>query len=224
MTWIGLGVLRVLGVFAILAAEGVLLAACGAAQRAEGGRCPARDVVVQVDAEAAALGACREMGRLAIGPSFALRSLAGLERLERAGAIDVSDNVDLGGLFLPALVAVDRDLVIDDNRQVATVSLHNLVEVGRDLVVRDNRALLRLDLGALRRVGGRLEISGHAALDTVVLDRLESAGELVLDDNPAWPAAEVDAVKRKAREPSPPSAGSARRTMSWPCCVLTQRC
>ena len=153
---------------------------------------------MQVDAEAAALSACREVGRLDVGPSFALHSLAGLERLERvAGGIDVSGNAELSGLFLPALVAVGGDLVIADNRQVVTVSLHHLIEVGGHVIVRGNRALVRLDLGALRRIGGRLEVSGQPELETVVLDHLESADELVLEDNPAWPAEEVDLVTRK---------------------------
>jgi hypothetical protein len=46
-------------------------------------------------------------------------------------------------------------------------------------------------------VGGRLEIGGHPQLDTVVLDRLERAGELAVEDNPAWPADEVDLIRRK---------------------------
>jgi hypothetical protein len=181
----------------------VLLAACGAARTADrSNECPPGDVVVQVDGEAAALDGCRGVkGRIEVGPSFALRSLAGLARIERARAIDVSDNVELTGLFLPALVAVEGDLVIDNNRQVATVSLHHLVEVKGDLVVADNRALVRLDLGALRRVGGRIAIRGHPQLDTVVLDRLESAGELLLEDNPAWPEDEVESVRRRVAAP-----------------------
>jgi hypothetical protein len=164
--------------------------------------CPTGDTLVQVDAEAAALAGCTSIsGRLAIGPSFALGSLAGLDRIERVGGLDISDNAGLSGVYLPALVDVDGDLVIDDNRQVATVSLHHLVEVRGDLTVRDNRALTRLDLGALRRVGGRLVVSGHPSLDTVVLDRLQRAGPLVLEDNPAWPAEDVDGLRRRVSPP-----------------------
>ncbi len=179
-----------------------LLLACGAAESPTATaprRCPEGDATVQIDEEAAALAPCTAIaGDLAVGPSFALRSLAPLARIERmAGGLDVSDNVELTGLYLPALTEVDGDLVIENNRQVATVSLHRLVEVKGDLTVRDNRELLRLDLGALRRVGGRLEIGGHPQLDTVVLDRLERAGELAVEDNPAWPADEVDRVRRR---------------------------
>jgi hypothetical protein len=179
-----------------------LLLACGGAEappRSVSRPCPAGAATVQIDAEATALAPCTTIaGDLAVGPSFALRSLAPLARIERvAGGLDVSDNLELTGVYLPALTEVDGDLVIENNRQVATVSLHRLVEVKGDLTVRDNHELLRLDLGALRRVGGRLEISGHPQLDTVVLDRLERAGELALEDNPAWPADEVGRVTRR---------------------------
>jgi len=185
-----------------LMCSAILASACGGAQQPEqlaARACPAGDVAVQVDAEAAALAPCTAFaGDLAVGPSFALRSLAPLARIERvAGGLDVSDNVELTGLYLPALTEVDGDLVIENNRQVATVSLHRLVEVKGDLTVRDNRELLRLDLGALRRVGGRLEIGGHPQLDTGVIDRLERAGELAVEDNPAWPADQVDQVRRR---------------------------
>ena len=189
------GCLSPVACFLVIAA-----AACGAAESAPAPRkCPADDVAVQVDDEAAALAPCKSIaGDLAIGPSFALRSLAPLARIERvAGGLDVSDNLELTGVYLPALTAVGGDLVIESNRQVGTVSLHRLVEVGGNLTVRDNRELLRLDLGALRRVGGRVEIGGHPQLDTVVLDRLERAAGLALEDNPAWPADEVKRVTRR---------------------------
>jgi hypothetical protein len=180
----------------------IAAAACGAAESPATKlerRCLAGDATVQIDDEAAALAPCRAIaGGLSVGPSFALRSLAPLAGIERvAGELDVSDNVELTGIYLPALTRVEGDLIIENNRQVATVSLHRLVEVKGDLTVRDNRELLRLDLGALRRVGGRLEVSGHPQLDTVVLDRLERAGELAVEDNPAWPADEVDRVRRR---------------------------
>jgi hypothetical protein len=181
---------------AVLAASG-----CGAAHPAGDApprACPAGDVTVQVDGEAAALAGCDEVrGDLAVGPSFALRTLVDLARLERVrGRLDVSDNVLVSGLFLPGLVAVGGDLVIEDNRELTTASLHRLVEVSGDLIVRGNRALERLDLGALRRVGGRLEIAWHPLLDTVVLDRLERARELRVDGVPSWSAEEVERVRR----------------------------
>lgn len=158
--------------------------------------CPPGDVVVQVDREAAALGACSDVsGDVDVGPSFALRTLGELGRLVRvSGDLDVSDNAELGGVFLPGLVAVGGDLVIENNRQVSTVSLHHLARVGGDLIVRDNVALLRLDLGALREVGGQLVIAGHPAMDTVVLDRLVAAGQIILEENPAWAADEVKSL------------------------------
>jgi hypothetical protein len=159
--------------------------------------CPTGDVHVQVDDDAAALARCSTLGALAVGPSFTLRALTPLAGIERVARLDVENNLALAGVFLPALVAVDGDLVIDNNTQVATVSLHRLVEVTGDLTVRDNRELVRLDLGALREVGGRLEISGHPALETVVLDRLERAADVVLDGNPAWPPDDAAALARK---------------------------
>jgi hypothetical protein len=174
--------------------------ACGAKQTPERTvqrDCPAGDLRIQVAADAASLTHCPTVAKLTVGPSFTLRSLTPLARIEKTRGLDVSNNLALAGVFLPALVAVDGDLVIDNNTQVATVSLHRLVEVTGDLTVRDNRELVRLDLGALREVGGRLEISGHPALETVVLDRLERAADVVLDGNPAWPPDDAAALARK---------------------------
>jgi hypothetical protein len=174
-----------------------LLVGCGAPQAGGPRTCPPGDVAVQVEADAAGLAGCTEVsGALTIGPSFTLDGVSGLDRIARATSVDVSDNLELRGLFLPGLVAVGGDLVIENNRQLETASLHHLAEVSGDLVVRDNRALLRLDLGALRRVGGRVVVAGHPLLDSVVLDRLERAGELVIEDDPAWPADEIDRLRR----------------------------
>ena len=179
-----------------------LLAACAAnpppadLQRP---RCPDGDVAIQVDADADSLAGCADLyGPLNVGPSFALRSLRGLARLRRVGGgFDVSDNADLSGLFMPALLSIGGDLVIENNRQIATASLHRVAEVTGDLIVRDNRALWRLDLGSLRRVGGRLVIAGHPELEMVALDRLQHAGGLVIEDNPAWPADDIDRLRRR---------------------------
>ena len=139
--------------------------------------CPTGDAVVQVEAEAAALAPCAEVrGDLTVGPSFTLASATGLGDVRRVrGALDVSDNLALGGLYLGGLVSVDGDLILENNRALATASLHRLVSVGGNLVVRGNRALERLNLAALRRVGGRVQISGHPVLEVVELGALGAA-------------------------------------------------
>jgi hypothetical protein len=184
-------------------AVGVLVG-CGAPQAGGPPACPPA-AEVQVDADAAGLVGCTELGELTIGPSFTLRTLGGLAGIGRVSrGLDVSGNVQLGGLFLPGLRWVGGDVVIENNRQIETASLHHLAEVSGDLVVRGNRALLRLDLGALRRVGGRLIIADHPLLEAVALDRLESAGELVIEECPAWPAEEIDRLRRALAPRSAP--------------------
>jgi hypothetical protein len=182
----------------------VFVAACGASEPpakspARPPACPSGDVVVHVDEDAALLKPCRVIeGDLIVGPSFALGSLVGLDRVERvAGSLELSNNAAMGGLFLPGLRQVGGDLTIESNLSAETVSLHHLEQVGGDLVVRDNRALLRLDLGALRQVRGRLVLADHPALESVSLDALADAGELAIADNPAWPAEEIAALRAR---------------------------
>jgi hypothetical protein len=181
-----------------------VLVACGAPQAGGPPACPP-GATVNVDADAAALSSCTELAELAIGPSFTLRTLGGLAGIARVSrGLDVSDNIELGGLFLPGLRSVGGDVIIENNRQIETASLHHLAEVSGDLVVRGNRALLRLDLGALRRVSGRLVIADQPLLEAVALDRLESAGELVIEECPAWPAEEIDRLRRALAPRSAP--------------------
>jgi hypothetical protein len=185
------------------------LGACGGApppgDAAASSACPTGDVVVQVEAEAAALAGCAAMrGDLTVGPSFTLASATGLGDVRHVrGALDVSDNLSLGGVYLGGLISVDGDVVIENNRALSTASLHRLTEVGGDLIVRGNRALERLDLAALRRVGGRVQISGQPALEAVELGALRSAGSIEIEDVPAWPTEEIDAVKRRVVPPDP---------------------
>lgn len=181
--------------------------ACGGAPPpgdAPGSRaCPTGDAVVQVETESEALAGCAEVrGDLTVGPSFTLASSTGLGGVRHVhGTLDVSDNLALGGIYLGGLVSVHGDLVIENNRALASASLHRLTEVGGDLVVRGNRALERLDLAALRRVGGRVQISGHPRLEAVELDALTAAGSIEIEDDPAWPADEVSALKRRVARP-----------------------
>lgn len=181
-----------------------LLAACGAGEKAgpapaPAPRCPAGDVVVRVEEDAAALAGCTAIeGDLLVGPSFALGSIAALGRIERVtGSLEISSNAALTGVFMAGLRSVTGNVTVESNLSAETVSLHHLVEVGGDLVVRDNRGLVRLDLGALTRVGGRLEVSDHPVLDSVSLDAIASAGEVAIDGNPAWAAAEIAALRTR---------------------------
>jgi hypothetical protein len=156
-------------------------------------------VRVEVKEDAGGMAGCRVVpGDVAIGPSLLLDSLAPLGELDRVGgSLEVSGNVALGGVFLPALRRVGGEVSLDNNAAVMTISLHRLEEIGGDLRVTDNRSLERLDLGSLRRIGGRLEVSGNRSLDTVVLDRLSSAGDLAIEDNPAWPEEEAQVLRRR---------------------------
>ena len=113
------------------------------------------------------------------------------------GRVEVSGNLGLSGIYLPSLRGVDGSLVLDDNRLVDTIALGRLEHVGGDLVVRDNRALTYLDLGALRAVGGRFEVTGERHLDQVRVERLQHAAALVIDSAPAWPAPQIDALRRR---------------------------
>lgn len=180
-----------------------LAAACGASEKPAPApatpACPGGDVVVRVDEEAAALARCTAIdGDLVVGPSFSLGSLAPLAGIERiTGSLDISSNAALGGVFLPGLRRVGGSVTVESNLSAETVSLHHLVDVGGDLTVRGNRGLVRLDLGALKEVHGRLEVSDHPVLDSVSFDALASTAELAIDGNPAWPEADIAALRSR---------------------------
>ena len=183
----------------------MLWAACGAGERGAPARpppaapCPTGDAVVRVDEEAAALAGCAAItGDLVIGPSFALTSVTALQQIEQVGgSLEISSNAALAGVFLPAHRRVAGSVTVESNLQAETISLHHLVEVGGDLVVEGNRSLVRLDLSALATVRGRLQVSDHPVLDSVSLDALANAGELAIDGNPAWPAADIAALRTR---------------------------
>ena len=181
----------------------VALGACGASDKPERApaapACPAGDVVVRVDEEAEALARCTAIaGDLVVGPSFALGSLAPLGRIERiTGSLEIASNAALGGVFLPGLRRVGGSVTVESNLSAETVSLHHLVDVGGDLTVRGNRGLMRLDLGALKVVKGRLEVSDHPVLESVSFDALASTAELAIDGNPAWPEADIAALRSR---------------------------
>ncbi|HUS64620.1 MAG TPA: hypothetical protein VMZ28_08770 [Kofleriaceae bacterium] len=141
----------------------------GAAPAAAKPTCPRGDVTVQTSEEAAALAPCTAIeGNLTIGPSMALTSLAGLERITRVGgALVLRGNLVLAGAYFPALVAAGA-IVIEDNRLLETASLHH-VGRAREVSVRRNRALERLDLGAL--AGGTVALDDNPRLDMVDLGR-----------------------------------------------------
>jgi hypothetical protein len=184
-----------------------LFAACGgqgvpeqpAPGRPAAPDCPAGDVVVRVDEEAAALAGCAAItGDLVIGPSFALSSVTALERIEEVGgSLEIASNAALAGVFLPGLRRVAGSVTIESNLQAETVSLHHLIDVGGDLVVEGNRSLVRLDLSALATVRGRLQVSDHPVLDSVSLDALASAGDLAIEGNPGLPAADIAALRTR---------------------------
>ena len=181
-----------------------LLVACGSGDRAAPARpgappCPRGDAIVRVDEEAAGLARCTVIeGDLVIGPSFALGSLASLARIEEVGgSLEIASNAALAGVFMPGLRRVTGSVTVESNLGAETVSLHHLREVGGDLVVQGNRGLLRLDLSALEKVGGRFEVSDHPVLESVSLDALVSAGEVAIDGNPAWSAAEIASLRSR---------------------------
>ena len=141
---------------------------CGGSQPAAARpTCPRGDVVVQTDEEAKALAPCTAIeGSLTIGPSMALATLAGIERVARVGgALVIQGNLVLSGAYFPALVEAER-ILIQDNRSLETASLHRVERVG-DVVVRRNRGLERLDLGALP--GGTVTLEDNPRLDMVEL-------------------------------------------------------
>ena len=122
-------------------------------------------------------------GDLVIGPTVGLEE-AGLNGLEHVGgAIRVSDNASLHGLYLPRLLDAGR-IVIDANQGLRTIALPRVAAVHGALAVTDNPKLELFTASQLVAVDHELVIAGQPKLETVELARLAAAEGVRIEDDP----------------------------------------
>lgn len=139
-------------------------------------------------------------GDLVVGPTLALEELTLLELVEVRGAIRVTGNHAMRGLFLPRLERAGR-IEVEASPALVTISLPRLGATTGSLVVSGNTSLEIMDLSALVSVGKDLVVTANPRLTLIEAGRLEAIQTLRIEDNRALPAEQIDALR--ARTPSP---------------------
>jgi hypothetical protein len=135
-------------------------------------------------------------GDLTIGPTVGIDEAAftGLRRV--GGAVHVSGNGSLVGLFLPRLEHAGR-VIVDGNASLTTVSLPHLVDVDDSLVITDSPGLELIDATALTSVGNELVIGPARKLTLLELPLLARVQSLQIDPATALPAGTVDEINAR---------------------------
>ena len=167
----------------------------------------ARNVVIHTGAtvDLAPLAHLDEIrGDLVIGPTVGIEE-AGLNGLEHVGgAIRVTDNAAMHGLYLPRLIDAGR-VVIDGNRGLRTVALPRAHEIHGAFVVTDNPKLELVTATELVQIDRELVIAGQPKLENLELAHLAAADGVRVDDDPKLPAELVQRLRELPPEPPPPT-------------------
>ncbi|HEY3802100.1 MAG TPA: hypothetical protein VGL61_05805 [Kofleriaceae bacterium] len=146
----------------------------------------ARNVIIRTGAavDLAPLSHLEEIrGDLIIGPTVGIEE-AGLNGLERVGgAVRVSDNAAMHGLYLPRLLDVGR-VVIDANPALRTVALPRVAEIHGALAVTDNPKLELLTASELVSIDRELVIAGQPKLENLEVAHLAAAEGVRIADDP----------------------------------------
>lgn len=144
-------------------------------------------------------------GDVTIGPSVAIDEIAFNGLLQVGGTIRVANNGGLRGLFFPRLERAGR-IEIDNNVLLTSISLPRLSAVDGALVITDNGGLEIASAPRLVTVGQELVLAGHPLLAQLDMSKLAKAGAVRIEANPKLPAEMVDQLARKStlgQAPSP---------------------
>ena len=136
-------------------------------------------------------------GDLVIGPTVGIEEAALNGLMHVGGAVRVSNNPSLRGLFLPRLEDAGR-IAVDTNVTLTTIALPRIATVYGSIVVSNNRALELVSIPELVTVGHELVILDHPKLTLVQAGRLNAAEAVRIEGNPKLPAELVDQMRGTA--------------------------
>jgi len=139
-------------------------------------------------------------GDLVIGPTVGIEEAALNGLMHVGGAVRVSMNPSLRGLFLPRLEDAGR-IAVDNNVTLTTIALPRIATVYGSIVLADNRALELVSIPELVTVGHELVILDHPKLTLVQAGRLNVAEAVRVEGNPKLPADLVEQMRDKATIP-----------------------
>jgi hypothetical protein len=139
-------------------------------------------------------------GDLVVGPTVGIEEVA-LNRVRTiGGAVRVSKNPSLRGLFLPRLERVGR-IFVEDNVTLTTIALPRVATVRGAMIVSDNHSLELIAAGELATIGHELVIIDHPKLTLVELGKLVSAEAVRIERDPKLPPEKVAEIREKGSVP-----------------------
>jgi hypothetical protein len=146
------------------------------------------------------LGPLRELeeirGDLVVGPTVGIEELE-LNRVRTiGGAVRVSKNSSLRGLFLPRLETAGR-IFVEDNGALTTIALPRIDTVRGAVIISDNHSLELIAAPELRSVGHELVVIDHPKLALMQLDKLVSAEAVRIERDPKLPPEMVTQIREK---------------------------
>jgi len=139
-------------------------------------------------------------GDLAIGPTVGMDEVSLSELREVGGAVRITSNGSLHGVFLPRLEQAGR-LEIEANASLTTIALPRLVTARGSFVVTQNGALELIDISVLETVGKDLVITDNPVLTVIEAGKLATVLDVRIEGNRKLPAEQVNGVR--APPPAP---------------------
>lgn len=205
---------------AALAALPAALAGCFLWRTGDAERCPPdRTIVLGAQEDVTAFAGCKRAsgltirtgatidvgplhdleevrGDVTVGPTVGIENLAFNGLVWVGGAIRVTDNGSLRGLYLPRLDHAGR-LEVDGNFELTTIAIPSLVAVDGAVSITDNHDLEVVFAGALTTVGKELVVADVPKLYLIEAPKLVHVEALRVENAPKLPADAVDALRNK---------------------------
>jgi hypothetical protein len=136
-------------------------------------------------------------GDLVVGPTVGIEEVSFNALTRIGGAVRVSANPSLRGLFLPRLEQAGR-IFVESNASLTTIALPRITDVLGAVVLSDNRSLELVTSGELVTIGHELVILDEPKLTLVQLGKLATVEGVRIERDPKLPAELVEQLRQKA--------------------------
>jgi hypothetical protein len=197
---------------------------CFIFRNGEGGRCEqGRIVVLEAQEDVAKIAGCKVVtglvirsgatldlaplheleeinGDLVVGPTVGIEEVA-LNRVRVIeGAVRVSKNPSLRGLFLPRLEQAGR-IFVEDNGALTTIALPRIGSIHGAMVISDNHSLELIAAGELTSIGHELVVIDHPKLTLMEMAKLTTAEAVRIERDPKLPPELATEIREKGTFP-----------------------
>ncbi|MEO8845838.1 MAG: hypothetical protein ABI591_28650 [Kofleriaceae bacterium] len=200
------------------------LPGCFLFRNGEGDRCQAgRIVVLETQDDVARIAGCRTVtglvvrsgatldlaplheleaiqGDFVVGPTVGIEEVA-LNRVRTIdGAVRVSKNPSLRGLFLPRLEQAGR-IFVEANGALTTIALPRIASIRGAMVISDNHSLELITAGELVTVGHELVVIDQPKLTLLELSKLTTVEAVRIERDPKLPPEMAAEIREKGSVP-----------------------